>query len=278
MGAALTYARRYALFTLVGIAGEDDLDAPELPGSKLEGDTQAPLPSARPGTRTNGHIPTVGHATRSASKRGISLKPLLSADDSATLRSRFVSEIDALASADEMLAWACRTLPAKNTLTDPDARLVENAFRAKMDVFVASDASLQSCTLDTTQTEPSSLQAALVPASEGSAEPAVKIRRRRSKPHRDFVSSQPCLVCGRQPADAHHLRFAQPRAMARKVSDEFIVPLCRAHHRELHRMGDERGWWARIKINPIEVAERLWQTTNRNSSTVEAEPGGEIAL
>ena len=30
MGAALTYARRYALFTLVGIAGEDDLDAPDL--------------------------------------------------------------------------------------------------------------------------------------------------------------------------------------------------------------------------------------------------------
>src|SRR6201982_2560890 len=33
MGAALTYARRYALFTLVGIAGEDDLDAPDLQGS-----------------------------------------------------------------------------------------------------------------------------------------------------------------------------------------------------------------------------------------------------
>ena len=32
MGAALTYARRYALFTLVGIAGEDDLDAPDLNG------------------------------------------------------------------------------------------------------------------------------------------------------------------------------------------------------------------------------------------------------
>src|ERR1700746_3301712 len=35
MGAALTYARRYALFTLVGIAGEDDLDAPDLPGNHL---------------------------------------------------------------------------------------------------------------------------------------------------------------------------------------------------------------------------------------------------
>ena len=49
MGAALTYARRYALFTLVGIAGEDDLDAPDLcaaPPSPPKG----PSPSSRPGT------------------------------------------------------------------------------------------------------------------------------------------------------------------------------------------------------------------------------------
>ena len=36
MGAALTYARRYALFTLVGIAGEDDLDAPDLIGPRTQ--------------------------------------------------------------------------------------------------------------------------------------------------------------------------------------------------------------------------------------------------
>src|SRR5258707_11809941 len=41
MGAALPYARRYALFTLVGIAGEDDLHAPDLPGMNLDGGTAA---------------------------------------------------------------------------------------------------------------------------------------------------------------------------------------------------------------------------------------------
>ena len=50
-------------------------------------------------------------------------------------------------------------------------------------------------------------------------------RRHRDKAHLKFVASQPCLVCGRSPADAHHLRFTQPRAMGRKVSDEFTVPL-----------------------------------------------------
>ena len=68
-------------------------------------------------------------------------------------------------------------------------------------------------------------------------------RRLRDKNHRKFVSKQPCLICGRQPSDAHHLRFAQHRALGRKVSDEFIVPLCRCHHREVHRSGDETSWW-----------------------------------
>jgi hypothetical protein len=64
-------------------------------------------------------------------------------------------------------------------------------------------------------------------------------RRVRDREHVRYVAKQPCLVCGRQPSDPHHLRFAQSRAMARKVSDEFTVPLCRGHHREVHRYGDE---------------------------------------
>ena len=68
---------------------------------------------------------------------------------------------------------------------------------------------------------------------------AAKTIRLRDSDHRKFVSTQPCLVCGRTPADAHHLRFAQPRALGRKVSDEFTVPVCRVHHRELHRHGNE---------------------------------------
>src|SRR5437868_7667973 len=49
MGTALTYARRYALFALVGIAGEDDLDAPDLPGAQLSAEAQDNL--ARPEQR-----------------------------------------------------------------------------------------------------------------------------------------------------------------------------------------------------------------------------------
>lgn len=73
------------------------------------------------------------------------------------------------------------------------------------------------------------------------------------------MAMQPCLVCGRTPADPHHLRFALPRAMSRKVSDEFTVPLCRLHHRELHTHGDEKIWWKRINIDPLPIALRLWE-------------------
>ncbi len=77
-----------------------------------------------------------------------------------------------------------------------------------------------------------------------------------------FVAKQPCLVCGRQPCDPHHLRFAQARGLGLKVSDEFTVPLCRAHHRELHRAGKELNWWARIGIEPLTFARQLWLSTH----------------
>ena len=75
-------------------------------------------------------------------------------------------------------------------------------------------------------------------------------RRIRDRDHLRFVSTQPCLICGRTPADPHHLRFAQSRALGRKVSDEWVVALCRSHHREVHRYGDERGWWGKAGIDP----------------------------
>jgi hypothetical protein len=90
--------------------------------------------------------------------------------------------------------------------------------------------------------------------------------RLRDKDHRKFVSTQPCMVCGRTPADAHHLRFTQPRALGRKVSDEFTVPLCRAHHRELHRHGNEAAWWRSFKIELLPIAYRLWQHSRLNGS------------
>jgi hypothetical protein len=88
-------------------------------------------------------------------------------------------------------------------------------------------------------------------------------RRLRDKAHLKFVASQPCLVCGRSPADAHHLRFTQPRAMGLKVSDEFTVPLCRVHHRDNHSSGDEVAWWERRAIDPLATSRMLWISTRR---------------
>lgn len=91
-----------------------------------------------------------------------------------------------------------------------------------------------------------------------------KEKRIRDREHLAFVANEPCLICGRRPAQAHHLRFAQPRAMALKVSDEYTVPLCITHHDQLHRSGDERAFWVRHGFcNPLEHAERYWRASRR---------------
>ena len=51
--------------------------------------------------------------------------------------------------------------------------------------------------------------------------------------------------------------------MGRKVSDEFTVPLCRTHHRDNHRFGDEAAWWGRQAIDPIGISRKLWVSTRR---------------
>jgi hypothetical protein len=86
-------------------------------------------------------------------------------------------------------------------------------------------------------------------------------KRVRSKEHLRFVAQQPCVICGRTPAHAHHIRFAQPRGLALKVSDEFTVPLCALHHTENHATGDERRWWHERKIDPLAIAQELWNAT-----------------
>jgi hypothetical protein len=88
--------------------------------------------------------------------------------------------------------------------------------------------------------------------------PLSEPRRVRNKDHLKFVASRPCLICDRRPSQAHHVKFAQPSAMGRKVSDEFTVPLCAGHHRELHAFGDERKWWKTRDIDPLAIAQKLW--------------------
>jgi hypothetical protein len=102
-------------------------------------------------------------------------------------------------------------------------------------------------------------------------------KRLRDKAHLKFIASQPCLICGRQPSDPHHLRFAQPRAIGLKVSDEFTVPLCRGHHRQLHQAGNEEAWWAARNITALAIARDLWaqtrpKTAPSNNSINETNP------
>jgi hypothetical protein len=94
-------------------------------------------------------------------------------------------------------------------------------------------------------------------------------KRLRDKGHLRFVASQACLICGRQPSDPHHLRFAQPRAIGLKVSDEFTVPLCRGHHRQLHQAGNEVACWGNFNIKPMEVVRELWEQTHPQSASAD---------
>jgi hypothetical protein len=124
MGAALTYARRYALFALVGIAGEDDLDAPDIPIEPAPL-TRAPedgSQSQRTNHRPNGWIHKSGQS-----------KPLLAPEPSAALRQQLIVEIGNLKSEEDLALWAQRRLSAKNTLTADDARAVETAYQTMLD-------------------------------------------------------------------------------------------------------------------------------------------------
>ena len=93
----------------------------------------------------------------------------------------------------------------------------------------------------------------------GASLPIKKTQRLRNPDHLRSVRTKPCLICGRVPSHAHHIRFAQPSAIARKVSDQWTVPLCSIHHDAVHQRGDERAWWKQEKIDPMTEAERLWR-------------------
>jgi hypothetical protein len=303
MGAALTYARRYALFTMVGIAGEDDLDAP--PDVPSDPQRQAISAALAPNP---GAAPASVHAKQ---LRTGSTTNQLGADESAAIRAQLINEIETLP-ADDLQTQAIAILKAKNRLSTDDAKLVEDAFSAKMapqgalpEILIADEIASAPTDQVPSLTPAPSVGAIKRPRGrprklkvvpEQSAPPTVtsapskdnnppasaplkadarpgKIdksmlaigepRRHRDREHLKFVGSQPCLVCGRSPADAHHLRFTQARAMGRKVSDEFTVPLCRTHHRDNHSSGDEVAWWERRAIDPVATSRMLWISTRR---------------
>jgi hypothetical protein len=266
MGAALTYARRYALFTLVGIAGEDDLDAPDLvaptPTNSL---ANAPKRDRRTGGNNGNHRWTARTAGHDGAKRAGSLavQSELSTALSASLREELLREIEALDSSDDAALWSQRRLRAKNTLVDSDAAVVEQAFRTRLTTFgtepAGGAATQQDEPRDRRRRQRRKRRTYLI---DKTVLALPTQRRVRDREHVKSVAKQACLVCGRRPADAHHLRFVQSPALSRKVSDEFIVPLCRGHHREVHRCGDEAAWWKKIGIDPTTSARVLWLRTH----------------
>jgi hypothetical protein len=306
----------------VGIAGEDDLDAPDLnlkvgkgwkvvdsptadPAQPLPvkpGNAQNPAPKADTDAKSQSAGPNNvqrsallagwppdgsrdplpapwGRRTATAGKSGRS-KILLAAEPSADLRDRSIAEIGLLTSTNEAADWAHKSLPAKNALTTEDANLVEAAFRDKLAMLEAAPG--MEPTDEPSDRFEAATGAAALPANEPFLSPVenppfdplpskpkvgrrrvpAKAIRLRDKEHCKYVATQPCVICGRTPAEAHHLRFAQPRALGRKVSDEYTVPLCRLHHRELHRYGDEASWWAGVNMDPLPIALELWRRSH----------------
>jgi len=264
MGAALTYARRYALFTLVGIAGEDDLDAPDLCNGPRSSTPSADEHSLKPMGIQPRLLPRgIGQARDGRNgETPVTLDP----EQSAPLREKLLTELGDITSADIAAVWAREALTAKNRLTATDAKLVEDAFERRLSEIPSSDADAPA------NDEPSEPQIegprVIATPDPGQAKAIDKSiltvaapRRYRNREHLRYVAQQACLLCGRKPSDPHHLGFTQPRALGRKVSDEFAVPLCRGHHRAVHRSHDERGWWRQAGIDPIKVARRLWKAT-----------------
>jgi hypothetical protein len=301
MGAALTYARRYALFTLVGIAGEDDLDAPDLPVLRLSGGTEghtdlkkmnrSPETKPPPWQKENGSRRPIGRAS-----------PVPAPDQFAVVRDRLLAEIAGLGSTDAAATWARDAIKAKNSLTGGDARAVEEAFGQRLselapetdcppqgrEPFGANSA--EGGEPGETKNAPApkvpSTEAALpkepTPPAEAVNNAALSIddgapaigkpRRHRSKEHLRFIAKQACVVCGRKHSDPHHLSFMQPRALGRKVSDEYVVPLCRIHHRAVHRVSDEQVWWTQQGIDPVVVACSLWTSTRLDVGSAQNKP------
>ena len=254
MGAALTYARRYALFTLVGIAGEDDLDAPDLMDPVLE--SEKPRINRRAGVNDGQQTGSHRSAGRGGANRLSSAPPQfeLSSALSASLRAELLREIESLSTADDAALWAQRRLKAKNQLPAGEAVAVEQAFAAKLAEMPTQNAQTAGDQNLAARAGTAQIDKSVLVFSEP--------RRIRDRDHIRQVIRQPCLICGRRPSDAHHLRFAQSRALSRKVSDEFTVPVCRTHHREIYRCGDEGGWWQNSGIDPLAAARTLWLETH----------------
>jgi hypothetical protein len=262
--------------TLVGIAGEDDLDAPDLTDSHPEaGKPGINSKSDGNGGQQNGsgRVAPRANAKKSAS---VSLQSELSGALSASLKGELLREIEGLSTADDAALWAQRHLVAKNQLSAADAQHVEEAFAAKLAMLPEQGA--QTGDAPMTPSDQSMADEIGTPLIDKSVLVFPEPRRLRDREHIRHVMKQPCLICGRRPSDPHHLRFAQCRALGRKASDQFTVPLCRGHHREVHRHGDEAGWWRKVNVDPLMAARSLWLQTHPLHAIAAAEGVQSTAL
>jgi hypothetical protein len=181
---------------------------------------------------------------------------------SASLREQLLGQLLSIHSVDEAANWAHRVMGAKNSLPAADAERVEQAFQARLASITADAGAPSTQKVEPPLPRPGRKKRRRVAVVDKSLLALPAPRRIRDRDPVKSVAKQPCLICGRRPADAHHLRFAQAPALGRKVSDEFTVPLCRGHHREVHRCGDEASWWAKIGIDAAATARVLWLKTH----------------
>ena len=261
MGAALTYARRYALFTLVE-SGEDDLDAPDLAVQTIEPSPQTSPPATKTGS--NGRLPPATTKTLQGPRKGGDRAAVLSGEASAILRDQLLAEIAGLETKDDLDAWTLRAWPKANTLAPADGDKVRQAFQAQL-------TQIQS-TPDEGHHQPAELDP---PAAKDEIRSRIdksmltlpETKRLRDKQHLRFVAKQPCLVCGREPCDPHHLRFAQSRGLGQRSATNsrsrcvgHTIANCTAPARS--RTGGRDAAW-----KPLEFARRLWMTTYLNRRT-----------
>jgi hypothetical protein len=217
LGAALTYARRYALFTLVGIAGEDDLDAHDLTSRAATLHDQESSSARQTEASGRANLWPAQQRARTSEKRDGNQQgsrarlPTLSAEQSAFLRDRLLTDIVGLDAAD-LDSFAERAWPEVVQLAAADGDGVRRAFEARLAHL--SGAEIRS---------PSGLGAE---STAGPAAPPKHIdksvltlpltRRVRDREHLRLVAGHPCLVCGRQPCDAHHCDSRKLTGLAKR--------------------------------------------------------------
>jgi hypothetical protein len=184
------------------------------------------------------------------------------------LRENLLTAVGSITSTDNATIWAREALAAKNRLAAADAKLVEDAFEQRLSEFAPSatvgdpdDAAPGTHGVGADETLAKGNGDLDQKGIDKSVLTIATPRRYRNREHLRFVAEQACLICGRKQSDAHHLRYLQPRALGRKASDEFTVPLCRSHHRAVHRAGDEQAWWTAAGIDPLKVSRQLWRQT-----------------